>query len=108
MDENNQNQTTQENNVQSQILMNLNPPTWLNLWKEVLGYSYVLIMVYDFVIAPITMQIYIAAMKLPPNVFTWEPLTLKSGGLFYVSMATILGVAGYSQMVKTRELIKNM
>lgn len=81
-------------------------PTWQNVWKEVLAYVFAVIIFYDFVIGPTATMFIDAYFKL--NLPAWQPLTLQSGGLFYVSMAAILGTAAYGSMVKSRELIKNL
>lgn len=81
-------------------------PNWQNIWKEVLAYVFAIVIFYDFVIAPTAVMFIDAYFKL--NMPAWVPLTLQSGGLFYVSMAAILGTAAYGSFVKSRELIKNL
>jgi hypothetical protein len=81
-------------------------PTWVNQWKEVLSYVFAAVIAYDFIAAPTIVMFLDAYFKL--NLPPWAPLTLGSGGLFYVSMSVILGTAAYGSMVKARELIRNL
>jgi hypothetical protein len=81
-------------------------PTWMNQWKEVLAYTFSAVIAFDFVIAPIMTMCFNVWAKAGLGI--WQPLTLQSGGLFYVAMAAILSVGAYGSMVKSRELIRNL
>jgi hypothetical protein len=81
-------------------------PTWMNQWKEVLAYTFSAVILFDFMIAPIMTMCFDVWFKA--GFAAWTPLTLGSGGLFYVAMAAILSVGAYGSMVKSRELIRNL
>jgi hypothetical protein len=81
-------------------------PTWMNQWKEVLAYVFSSVIAFDFVVAPIMVMVFNTFFHT--TMVPWSPLTLGSGGLFYVAMAAILSVGAYGSMVKSRELIKNL
>ena len=69
-----------------------------------MGWVYMIIVMFDFLIAPIfwpILQVYLLENPDITNdtsiVEQWEPITLSSGGLFHVSMGGILGVTAWSR-----------
>ena len=68
---------------------------YASMWRPTLAYAYVLICVFDFVIAPImtTTFYYITGGQLVP----WKSLTMSEAGLFHVAMGAILGVAAWTR-----------
>lgn len=69
---------------------------WLkSRWRPLMAYVYMIICVFDFVIAPLTriwLSIYTNTDLVP-----WQSLTLSEGGLFHLSMGAILGVAAWTR-----------
>lgn len=94
--------TMQIDPVQAKLL----EPTWVNRWREIVAFAFVIITIYDFVLAPIITQVLVAVFKA--NLTAWTPNTLQSGGMFYVAFATILGISSYGKFTEARELIRNM
>ena len=73
-----------------------------NKWRPALGWTFVVILIFDFILAPIgwsILQLFIGGDITK----VWEPLTLRSNGLFIVSMSAIVGVNSYG---RTREKIE--
>lgn len=65
-------------------------------WRPLLAITYILVIVFDFIIAPAGWSI--IQMIASGNVTQqWEPITLLSGGLFHLSMGAILGVTSYTR-----------
>lgn len=64
-------------------------------WRPLMAYVYMAICVFDFILAPLTriwFSIYTKTDLVP-----WQSLTLSEGGLFHLSMGTILGVAAWTR-----------
>lgn len=71
--------------------------TWIQTqWRPLLAISYMIIILFDFVVGPIlwtTAQAVFAGQVTLP----WVPLTLDGGGVFHAGMAAILGVAAFTR-----------
>ena len=78
---------------------------WINKkWRPVMGWMYMGVCVFDFVIAPILWSIVQAIFHGAVNV-QWQPLTLQGAGLFHVAMGAVLGIAAYG---RTQEKIQGV
>ena len=75
-----------------------------NKWRPAIGWSYLIICMFDFMVGPImfTMIQFIAGAG-PTDLQAWQPLTLQAGGLYHLSMMAIVGVTAYG---RTREKLK--
>jgi hypothetical protein len=79
--------------------------TWIqNRWRPAMGWVYMAIVVFDFMIAPIFWPILQVYLLENPDITNetslleqWEPITLSHSGLFHVSMGGILGVTAWSR-----------
>jgi hypothetical protein len=71
--------------------------TWFTKrWRPAMAWSYMIICLFDFIIAPILWSIFQSSYK--GNVTeAWMPLTLQGAGLFHLSMGAILGVTAWSR-----------
>lgn len=70
--------------------------TWIqNKWRPFIGWAFILIIIFDFVIAPVGWTIWHSYIDVALT--RWEPLTFGAGGLFYVSLSAILGVTSWSR-----------
>jgi hypothetical protein len=70
--------------------------TWVNTkWRPAMGWTYILICLFDFVIAPILNYVFFA--KTGVDFVSWKPLTMSDGGLFHISMGAVLGVVAYTR-----------
>jgi Holin of 3TMs, for gene-transfer release len=66
-------------------------------WRPAMGWMYLVVCITDFIIFPIahaTVQTIYGDVAVSGS---WDPLTLKGGGLFHVAMGAVLGVAAWSR-----------
>ena len=70
---------------------------WMNSkWRPAMGWMYMIVCVFDFVIFPILWSLLQSASN---GIVTnqWQPLTLQGAGLFHIAMGAVLGVAAYGR-----------
>lgn len=70
--------------------------SWIkHYWRPTVAYSYIVVTVFDFVLAPIMnalLSYYSHSTYIP-----WSSLTLSAGGFYHLSMGAIIGVAAWSR-----------
>jgi uncharacterized membrane protein YidH (DUF202 family) len=64
-------------------------------WRPFMGWTYMAICFFDFVIGPIMNVAFSIITKTP--LVAWKSLTLDNGGLFHLAMGAVLGVAAYGR-----------
>ena len=71
---------------------------WMNTkWRPLMGYMYMAVCLFDFMLAPILWSV-LQALGNHGHVETqWQPLTLQGAGLFHVAMGAVLGIAAYGR-----------
>ena len=70
---------------------------WMNSkWRPMMGWSYMLTCVADFVIFPVLWSLLQAISKGQVNV-QWQPITLQGAGLYHIAMGAVLGIAAYGR-----------
>lgn len=95
-------------------------------WRPAMAWAYVIIVLFDFLIAPAIMMAffgnaqaqltlpigltaveYVEILKaLPPVTYhAWAPLTLQAGGFFHITMGVILGVGSYTRGVEKQKRV---
>lgn len=79
---------------------------FIKYFRETAGAVYLIIVLFDFLVAPVLTAIYYAYTK--QLYAEWTPLTLQGGGMFHISFATILGISSYMKGVSSVETIRNM
>ena len=73
---------------------------WMNnKWRPMMGWLYMGVCAFDFVLFPIMWSVLQAVMKVP-QITQWNPLTLQGAGLFHIAMGAVLGIAA---MGRTQE-----
>ena len=72
-------------------------------WRPMMGWMYMFVCFFDFVLAPILWSLTQAIFHGGVNV-QWQPLTLQGAGLFHISMGAVLGIAAYG---RTQEKLNN-
>ena len=65
-------------------------------WRPAMGWLYMGVCAFDFVIAPILWSLTQSIFHGAVNV-QWQPLTLQGAGLFHISMGAVLGLAAYGR-----------
>ena len=69
-------------------------------WRPAMGFTYMVICIFDFIMFPILSMVQPLFMKLLGMSMTyvvWESLTLQTGGFFHIAMGAVLGVAAWSR-----------
>ena len=80
---------------------------WMNSkWRPMMGWMYMVVCMFDFVIAPVLWSIVQALYKGGVNV-QWQPLTLQGAGLFHLAMGGVLGVAAFGRTKEKLEGANN-
>jgi hypothetical protein len=70
---------------------------WMNSkWRPMMGWSYMLTCIADFVIFPELWSILQSVSKGQVNV-QWQPITLQGAGLYHIAMGAVLGIAAYGR-----------
>jgi hypothetical protein len=64
-------------------------------WRPFMGWTYMAICFFDFVIGPVMNVAFSIITKTP--LISWKSLTLDNGGLFHLAMGAVLGVAAYGR-----------
>ena len=78
---------------------------WMNSkWRPMMGWMYMGVCVFDFVLAPI-MWTSIQALFHGGINTQWQPLTLQGGGLFHVAMGAVIGISAYG---RTKEKLEGV
>lgn len=75
-------------------------------WRPMVGWTYMLTCIFDFIIFPILwslLQAYLGITTIQP----WDPLTLKSAGLFHLAMGGVLGITSYGRTQEKLDPNKN-
>lgn len=76
---------------------------WLNRkWRPAMGWSYLVVCLFDFVLGPVLWSIVQAAYHGKVEL-EWSPLTLQGAGLYHIAMGAILGITAYG---RTKEKIE--
>lgn len=70
---------------------------WMNSkWRPMMGWSYMLTCIADFVIFPVLWSILQSISKGQVNI-QWQPITLQGAGLYHIAMGAVLGIAAYGR-----------
>lgn len=86
------------------LIVNTNADWINNRWRPMMGWMYMAICTFDFMLAPILWSI-IQAMGNGGKVeLQWQPLTLQGAGLFHVAMGAVLGITAFG---RTQEKLVN-
>lgn len=78
---------------------------FLRSWRPTAAYVYLIICMFDFVIAPILTMLLPEYYNLNVQYQQWKPITLDNGGIMHVSFGAILGVYAYG---RTKEKLAAM
>ena len=75
-------------------------------WRPFMGWTYMAICFFDFVIGPVMNVAFSIITKTP--LVPWKSLTLDNGGLFHLAMGAVLGVAAYGRTQEKVSKIENL
>ena len=77
---------------------------WTRYWRPAMAWQYLVVCLFDFVIAPlIYTHIQAAGGSL---LVQWTPLTLMGGGLYHIAMGAILSIYGFNRTQERLELFR--
>lgn len=77
--------------------------TWMQAnWRAAMGWQYLIVCLFDFMLAPIFMAWFAYFTKTP--LVAWVPLTVQGGGLYHLAMGAVVGITSYA---KSKEKITN-
>lgn len=83
----------------------INDQAWFaSRWRPAMAWQYLVVCLFDFMIAPIMMGIYSA---ITGDFHSWEPLTIRGGGLYHLSMGAVVGVAVWSRGNEKLAMLNN-
>ena len=103
-------------------------PGYKKGWRPAMAWAYVVITVFDFLIAPLIMMILFGQAQAPailpqgltaaeiaeilkavpaPTYIAWDPLTLKAGGFFHITMGVVLGIGSFTRGVEKQKRVEN-
>lgn len=64
--------------------------SWLKqYWRPAIAWQYFAVCLFDFIVFPLMSMHYLSQQ--------WDPITLKEGGFYHLSMAAIIGVAAWTR-----------
>lgn len=64
-------------------------------WRPAMAWSYAVICLFDFLVAPIMVMSFNYLVK--GDYVQWDPITLKESGFYHMAMMAILGVAAWTR-----------
>jgi len=77
--------------------------SWMRTyWRPMMGWTYMVICLFDFIIAPTGTAFLITFFKSTMPV--WQSLTLSNGGVMHLAFGAILGVSAWG---RTKESVTN-
>lgn len=65
-------------------------------WRPMMGWTYMVTCVFDFIVFPILWSLLQAKLGITA-IQPWDPITLKSSGLFHLAMGGVLGITSYGR-----------
>jgi hypothetical protein len=80
--------------------------SWVNKrWRPAMGWMYMAVCVFDFILFPILYSIvqFWETQDANDAFRQWDPLTLQGAGLFHMAMGAVLGIAVYG---RTKEKVE--
>jgi hypothetical protein len=83
---------------------------WMqNKWRPAMGWMYMAVCVFDFILAPVFWSIIqLWETEAANDAFRqWVPLTLQSGGFFHIAMGAVLGISAFGRTKEKTAAIEN-
>lgn len=85
-----------ENTTVTPVVIKIPEESWIKqYWRPVMAWQYLTVCLFDFIIAPILTMIFFHMNG--GDYVAWDPITLKEGGFYHLSMAAIVGVAAWTR-----------
>lgn len=81
--------------------------SWMvRYWRPAMAWQYFTVCLFDFLFAPFLWAVYHALLDLP--VTQWDPISLRTGGLYHLSMGAIVGVSAWTRTLEKIEMMKKL
>ena len=81
--------------------------SWIRThWRPAMAFVFMAVIIFDFIIGPILWSVLQAYVIGSSEIVPWVPLTLNSGGFFYISMSAILGASAWTRGKEKIEQIR--
>lgn len=101
----NQQSNGSDNSIQNKILesqLQKQDEHWVRAyWRPAMGWLYMVICIFDFIIFPLFAMLQPLIMKnfgiASPSYKEWVSLTLSNGGIMHLAFGAILGVAAWTR-----------
>lgn len=88
----------------------LSQENWIkSYWRPVMGWSYILVCLMDFVVFPalvMILPIYGHKYGVDIDYVQWQPLTLQFGGLYHMAMAAIMGISAWTRGISQKTFLE--
>lgn len=84
----------------AEVLVKNTNEDWINKkWRPAMGWMYMVVCIFDFIIFPILWAgVQFWETQAANDAFRqWQPLTLQGAGLFHMAMGAVLGIAAYGR-----------
>lgn len=81
---------------------------WKTNWRPAMGWLYLVVCVFDFIIFPIMFTIVqFWETEAANDAFRqWNPITLYGAGFFHIAMGAVLGITSYGRTKEKIEIVK--
>lgn len=81
---------------------------WFNShWRPAMAWQYLVVCVSDFLLAPIVNAL-LSQWLTEVTYSPWDPLTIRGGGIYHLSMGAILGVTAWTRGNVQAKMVENM
>ncbi len=84
----------------AEVLVKNDNTDWINRrWRPAMGWMYMAVCIFDFILFPIMFTIVqFWETQAHNDAFRqWQPVTLMGAGLFHMAMGAVLGIAAYGR-----------
>ena len=87
-----------------QAVLDMPGEHWLQkFWRPTMGWLYMVINLFDFIIAPMFCMTVLPIITGKPYI-PWVSLTLQNGGLIHMAFGAILGVTAYTRGINQKPI----
>jgi len=68
-------------------------------WRPMMGWQYMLVCIFDFIVFPVLYAIlqFWETQAANDAFRQWQPLTLQGAGLYHMAMGAVLGITAWSR-----------
>lgn len=84
----------------AEVLVKNDNSDWINRrWRPAMGWMYMAVCIFDFILFPIMFTIvqFWETQAANDAFRQWQPVTLMGAGLFHMAMGAVLGIAAYGR-----------